>query len=176
MPISYVQLDPWAWKGYVASAETKLPGGHVFWRGAGELISWTAEPSFFPTDGFVGLSNAGAVATPDKQPMPLLLYSLWWEENKTAAFYKAKYNEDYKFVTGGWRRASGERVIAQPSPDSSRAFYNRVIGDHKEVIGALQNSHQICCESIFAGSSKRTWTYVCRRVRDRFSLVHCAYF
>jgi hypothetical protein len=71
--------------------QVKLPGGGVFWRGAGKLVSWTAEPTFFPDDGFIGLSKAGAVATADKKPMPLLLYSLWWEPNSTAAYYKAKY-------------------------------------------------------------------------------------
>ena len=39
---------------------------------------------------------------------------------------RSRYNEDYTFVSGGWKRANGERVIAQPSPESSRAFYNRV--------------------------------------------------
>ena len=30
------------------------------------------------------------------------------------------------------------QVIAQPSPSSSQAFYNRVIGDHKDVIGGME--------------------------------------
>ena len=29
-------------------------------------------------------------------------------------------------------------MIAQPSPSSSHAFYDRVIGDHKDVIGGME--------------------------------------
>lgn len=58
--MSYACRDPWAWQGYVATAEVKLPNGQVHWEGAGELISWTAEPSYFP-GGFESLAKAGAV-------------------------------------------------------------------------------------------------------------------
>ena len=114
--IGYTQLDPWAWQDYAKTAEVKEPDGSVHWVGAGQLVSWTAEPSFFPTDGFAGLAKAGAVATPGKAPMPLLLYSLWWEENKTAAFYKAKYGEDYSFVSGAWKRSLTEQRVRPTQP------------------------------------------------------------
>ena len=116
VPIGYTQLDPWAWQDYAKTAEVKEPDGSVHWIGAGQLVSWTAEPSFFPTDGFAGLAKAGAVATPRKAPMPLLLYSLWWEENKTAAFYKAKYGEDYSFVSGAWKRSLTEQRVRPTQP------------------------------------------------------------
>lgn len=116
----------------------QLPDGSVKWIGAGKLVSWTPEPRFFPR-GFDGFAKVGSTATFDGRPMPLLLYSLWWEPNATRAFYGAEF--EFVESTPRHREENGAvhtRHYAQPAPQSAQSFYQRVMSDHKHHISGFE--------------------------------------
>eukprot|EP01047_Picozoa_sp_COSAG01_P042619 COSAG01_NODE_3731_length_5755_cov_6.626414_6_plen_200_part_00 len=138
MPIAYAQLDPWAWAGYVETAEIQGSDGRPQWIGAGKLVSWTPEPKYFP-GGFGGFAEAGSAATFGGKPMPLLLYSLWWEPNQTRSYYGPQY--DFVESTPRYRYVNGTmqtRHYAQPAPQSAHRFYTRVMADHRQHLGGFE--------------------------------------
>jgi hypothetical protein len=116
-PIGYVQLDPWAWKGYVASAELHI-GPRTVWVGAGDMNVWAAEPAYFP-GGDLGAYSA------DVARSPLLLYSLFW--GGAANYSNISFTDSYP--QPDLTRPGHERFLRQPAASDSFALHDRVFSE-----------------------------------------------
>ena len=116
VPIGYVQLDPWAWKDYVKSAEIDVLGRKV-WVGAGDMRAWQADPAYFPGGDLGRFSREVA-------RVPLMLYTLFWGADASLAYpnisFVASYPQrDYKTL--------GTRLLKQPAPADSYALHNSIM-------------------------------------------------
>jgi len=113
VPMQYLQLDPWVWKGYLAT-----------WPG-GDLCEFTASPELFP-QGFEELFKTAGV--------PLMLYSMYWC-TKSEAIYELPfvYSEPYY---DAFKKKN--RTYGQPAPNSSYLLYNRIMSQHAAYLGAFE--------------------------------------
>lgn len=124
IPVGYVQLDPWAWDGYVSSAKV----GPV-WVGAGDMNVWKADGKYFQ-DG--GLSKFRT----DVARAPLLLYTLFWGEQAEAAYPNVTFGRSYPQLN--YHDPLKKRYLKQPLPEDSFLLHDTIFSEQSQAIGAFE--------------------------------------